>query len=179
MYFSINLATRTYLDRRLVNRIGVCLAALLLMLLAWNINRAAWSYGELRRLRADIAADEGRLNSRPQGVSEKEYTGLLGTIGFYNEIIGRKAFNWLGLLEQMEQVTPDGIALSALSPDRKSGAVKIEGRARNYAQLRVYLDKLEDSKVFTSIMLLSHTNIIVGERTKAVQFSISCKAAPQ
>jgi len=179
MYFSINLATRTYLDRRLVNRIGACLVIALLLLLAWNINRAAWSFGELRRLRADIKADESSLSSRPHGVSEKEYTGLLGTIGFYNEIIGRKSFNWLGLLDQLEQVTPEGIALSALTPDRKSGEVKIEGRAKNFAQLRVYLDKLEDSRVFTSILLLSHSTIAVGERTKAVQFSISCKAAPQ
>jgi hypothetical protein len=181
MYFSINLATRTYLDRRLVNRIGAGLCALLLILLAWNVNRAAWSFGELRRLRADNSSYESRLNSRPQGVSEKEYNLLLGRIAFYNEIIGRKSFNWLGLLEQLELATPEGIALSALAPEMKNGAttLKIEGRAKGFAQVRSYLDRLEDSKVFSSILLLSHTNIAVGERTKAVQFTISCKVAPQ
>jgi len=179
MYFSINLATRTYLDRRLVNRIGAVIALVLLVFLAWNINRAAWSFGELRRLRGEIATFEGRLSSRPDGVSEKEYTGLLGTIGFYNEIIGRKSFDWLGLLEQLELSTPEGIALSALTPDRKSGVVKIDGRAKTFVQVRMYLDKLEDSKAYSSIFLLSHTNVTVGERTKAVQFSISCKVAPQ
>jgi type IV pilus assembly protein PilN len=179
MYFSINLATRTYLDRRLVNRIGAAICAALLLILAWNINHAASNLGELRRLRADIASYESRLSSRPNGVSEKEYTRLLGSISFYNEIIGRKSFNWMGLLEQLELVTPEGIALSAVAPDMKTWDLKIDGRAKNFAQIRSYLDKLEDSKVFTSVLLLSHANVLVGNQTKAVQFSISCKAAPQ
>jgi type IV pilus assembly protein PilN len=194
MYFSINLATRTYLDRRLVNRIGAGICVMLLVMLAWNINSAAWSFGELRRLRADNAAFESRLSSRPNGVSESQYNQLLGNIAFYNEIIGRKSYNWLGLLEQLELATPEGIALSSLSPDMKSGNlqtkdmkpgdiktgdIKIEGRARTFAQVRAYLDKLEDSKFFTSILLQSHSNVTVGERSKAVQFSISCKAALQ
>jgi type IV pilus assembly protein PilN len=179
MYFSINLATRTYFDRRLVNRVGALILVLLLVLLVWNVNRTAWGTGELRRLRTDIASNESRLNSRPNGISEKDYTGLLARIGFYNEIIGRKSFNWMGLLEQLELTTPEGIALSALTPDKKSGDIKIEGRAKNFAQLKLYLDKLEDSRVFTSILLLSHAEVAVGERAKAVQFSISCKAALQ
>lgn len=179
MHFTINLATRTYLDRRLVNRIGAGLCVALLLMLAWNINQTAWNIGELRRLRADIRMYENRLSSRPKGVSEKEYAGLLGNIGFYNEIIARKSFNWLGLLEQLELATPEGIALSALVPDKKSGEIKIEGRAKNFAQIKVYLDKLEDSRVFTSILLLSHAGVVVGERTKGVEFSISCKAALQ
>ncbi|MDA8430699.1 MAG: PilN domain-containing protein [Geobacteraceae bacterium] len=179
MYFTINLATRTYLDRRLVNRLGAGICVVLLLMLAWNVNRAAWNLGELRRLRTDISSYENRLRSRPNGVSEKEYANLLGNISFYNEIIGRKTYNWMGLLEHLENTLPDGIALSLISPDMKSGEIKIEGRAKNFAQIRSYLDKLEDSKAFTSILLLSNSTIAVGERTKGVQFSISCKAAPQ
>lgn len=179
MYFTINLATRTYLDRRLVNRIGAGIFATLIIMLAWNINRVAWDVGELRRLRADIATYENRLSSRPNGVSEKDYTSLLANISFYNEIISRKTFNWMGLLEQLELATPEGIGLSALTPDRKTGELKIEGRAKNFAHIKLFLDKLEDSKVFTSILLLSHSDVAAGERSKGVQFSISCKAALQ
>lgn len=179
MYFSINLATRTYLDRRLVNRTATGVFAVLIIALVWNIYRAAWNFGELRRLRADITSFESRLSSRPSGVSEKQYTSLLGDISFYNEIIGRKAYNWIGLLEQMELVTPEGIAISSFVPDRKTGELKIEGRAKNFALIKLYLDKLEDSKFFTSILLLSHSEIAAGERSRGIQFSISCKAAMQ
>jgi type IV pilus assembly protein PilN len=177
MRFTINIATRTHIDRKLVNRAGYAVLALLLVLLVWNVSRTFWSIGELRRLQADNAANEKRLNSRPNGVSEKGFTSLLADIKFYNEIIGRKSYNWLGLLEQLEGVTPEGIALSTLLPDRKKGELKLEGHARSFAQVRSYLEKLEDSKVFTSILLLSHSDVTANEKAKGVNFSISCKAA--
>ena len=177
MRFTINIATRTYIDRKLVNRAGYAVLVLFFFLLVWNVSRTFWSLGELRRLQADNAMYEKQLNSRPQGVSETKYTRLLSDIKFYNEIIARKSFSWLGLLEQVEDVTPDGIALSALTPDRKSGELKIEGHARSFAQVRSYIEKLEDSKIFISVMLLSHGELAVGEKTKGVQFTISCKAA--
>lgn len=179
MRFSINIATRTYLDRKLVNRAGYAVLALLCALLVWNTTRISWGIGELRRLQADNASYENRLNSRPSGVSEKDFTRLLADIRFYNEIIGRKSFNWLALLEQLEGATPDGIALTVLGPDRKTGELKIEGHARSFAQVRSYIEKLEDSKAYTSILLLSHAAVAVGEKAKGVNFSISCKAAVQ
>jgi Tfp pilus assembly protein PilN len=179
MRFTINISTRTHIDRKMVNRAGYAVLALLLVLLTWNIIRTSWSLGELRRLQADNISYEQRLNSRPSGVSEKDFTRLLADIKFYNEMIGRKSYNWLGLLEQLELATPDGIALTALAPDRKSGDMKIEGHARNFAQIRSYIDKLEDSKAYTSILLLSHSNVAVGEKEKGVHFAISCKAALQ
>jgi type IV pilus assembly protein PilN len=179
MRFTINLATRMHIDSRLVNRGGFALLAALFVLLVWNVSRASWNLGELRRLRSDIASYENRLNSRPSGVSEKDFTRLLSDIKFYNEIIARKSFNWLGLLEQVEGVTPEGIALSLLAPDKKSGAVKIEGHARSFALVRSYVEKLEDSKLFTSILLLSHSDVAAGEKSRGIQFSISCRAALQ
>ena len=179
MRFTINIATRTHIDRKIVNRTGYAVLALLLVLLAWNISRTFWSLGELRRLQADVASFEQRLNSRPSGVSEKDFTRLLADIRFYNEIISRKSYNWLGLLEQLEAATPEGIALTAVGPDRKSGELKIEGHARSFAQVRSYIEKLEDSKAYTSILLLSHSNVTVSEKDKGVHFAISCKAALQ
>ena len=179
MRFTINIATRTYIDRKMVNRAGYALLALLFVLLAWNVSRTFWSLGELRRLQADNTSYEQRLNSRPSGVSEKDFTRLLADIRFYNEMIARKSYNWLGLLEQLEGATPEGIALTSLAPDRKSGDMKIEGHARSFTLIRTYLDKLEDSKVFTAILLLSHSNVTVGEKDKGVHFAISCKAAAQ
>jgi type IV pilus assembly protein PilN len=179
MRFTINIATRTHIDRKLVDRAGYAVLALLFVLLAWNISRAFWSIGELRRLQADNSSYEQRLNSRPSGVSEKDFTRLLADIKFYNDVIGRKSYNWLGMLEQLEVATPEGIALTAVDPDRKTGEMKIEGHARSFAQVRSYLDKLEDSRAYTSVMLLSHANVTVGEKDKGVRFSISCKAAVQ
>ena len=177
MRFTINIATRTHIDRKQINRAGYAALALLLVLLVWNINRTFSDFGELRRLQAENASFEQRLNSRPRGVSEKDFTGMLADIKLYNEIIGRKSYDWLGMLEQLEMATPDGISLTALVTDRTKGELKIEGHTMNFAKIRSYIEKLEDSKAYTSILLLSHSAVAVGEKAKGVHFTISCKAA--
>jgi len=175
MRFTLNLATKTYIDQRLVNRVVVVSLVLLLALLVWNVSRFARNMGELDRLAAENAAFEGRLNSRPTGVSEKEYNLLLASIRFYNGVIERKAFSWLALLEQLENSTPEGIALSSFAPEKNSGEFKIEGRAKSFANVKSYLEKMEDSHDFKDILLLSHSDVAFGEKSRGVQFTISCR----
>lgn len=175
MRFTINLATQTYLDKRLLNQVCFAVLVLLVVLLAWNITRASWNQGDKRRLDAEIAALEGRLNTRPGGVSEKDFSRQQAQIRFYNEIIGRKSMDWLQLLELIENVTPEGIALAAIAPDSKKGELKLEGRAKSFATVRRYLENLEESSNFKDILLLSHKDLITGETGRGVQFTISCK----
>jgi len=176
MRFAINLATRPYLDQRRV-RYG-CIAALVLLLalLAWNVSRISRNLGELRRLGSETATLEARLNNRPTGVSEKEYARLLASIRFYNDVIERKCYSWLGLLDQVENATPDGVALVSLAPGKGGAELKLEGRAKGFSGVRGYLERLEDSRAFADIMLLSHRELAVSEGSKGVQFTISCRA---
>lgn len=180
MRFTINLATRTYLDHRLINRVIIVTVLLLTTLSAWKVVSFCWNLGELERLKGDIASLEGRLAGRQAGVSEKDYNRQVSTIRFFNGIIEQKSKNWLTLLEQLENATPEGIALVSLAPDTKTDTIKIEGRARNFGHVRSYLDRLEDSKTFTNILLLSHGDIAVGEKkSSGVQFVISCRLVKQ
>jgi len=175
MRFTINLATRTYLDYRVVNRACIAAIVALLALLAWNVTRVSWNMGELRRLKTESAGFEARLGSHPSGVSEKEYKRMLASIRFYNDVIERKSFNWLGLLEQVEKATPERVALVSLVPEKKGAELKIEGRAKGFADVRRYLEMLDASREFTNILLLSHHDLAVGEKGRGVQFSISCR----
>jgi type IV pilus assembly protein PilN len=175
MRFTINLATRKHLNHDLVNR---CLAAVLLLLLlvtGWKLKQFVGNRGELERLNSGIAALQARLNSRPSSVSEQEFDRRRKNIRFFNDIIERKACGWLELLDRLESVTPRQIALTSLAPDPKSGTLKIEGVARNFGQVRSYLERLEDSKVFGDILLLSHAEQAVGEKGRALRFGISCR----
>lgn len=179
MHFTINLATRTYLDHQLVNRIGIAFLVVLVALLAWNVSSASWGAGELRRLKSDIAAYETRLNSRPSGVSEKDYSRMQASIRFHNSVIERKSYNWLGLLDRLEILTPEGVTLAALEPETNNGELRIDGRTATFAQVRSYLERLEDSKIFANVQLVSHQALILGERTHGVQFSLVCRAVKQ
>lgn len=175
MRFSINLATRTYLNKRLLNQISFGVIAVLVVLLGWNITRLTWNFGEQRRLDSEVKALEGSLNIRPGGVSEKDFTRQQARIRFFNEIIDRKGTAWLNLLELVENATPDGISLSALTPGKKSGELKLEGRARSFAAVRQYVEKLEGARFFSDVLLLSHQEMVIGEKGRGVQFAISCK----
>lgn len=177
MQFAINLATRTYLNHRLIKQACIAVVVLLAFMLLWNMSRAVSNMGEMQRLKSDIATYEGRLNSRPKDVPETEYTRLLAAISYYNGVIERKTFNWLGLLEQLENATPEGIALISLAPDMKSGEMKIEGRARSFANVRAYLERLDESGVFTKVLLLSQHDLVVSDSGRGVQFTISCRTA--
>lgn len=174
MRFTINLATRTYLDNRLINRIAFGVIALLAALTVWNVIDISSNMGEQSRLKSEIAAIESKYSAKPGGITEAEFSRQKGRIRFYNGIIDRKNANWLRKLELFENSTPEGIALSSLAPG-KMDEWRLDGRARSFKNLQQYVEKLEASKDFSKVLLLSHQTIAVGEKTRGVQFTISCK----
>lgn len=175
MKFNINLATRTYLDHRRINSALLAAMLVLLLLLLWNIMTVWQKQSAASRLESEIAAHEATLNSRPAGITDNEFKRLLNSIVFFNAVIERKTFNWLNILDQLELVTPEGIALSSLTPDSATGELKIEGRSRNFAQVTSYLEKLEESGKFRETLLLSHRELVLGGGVKGIEFSISCR----
>lgn len=175
MRFTINLTTRTYLDHTLLNKYIYSTIVVLLVVTAWNVNRVSSYLGEQSRLNSEITAIQARLGIKPGGLSESEVTGQKAHIRFYNGVIERKSIDWLSMLELIENSTPVGVSLSALSPAKIRDEWKLEGRAKTFKTVQQYLEKLEASKSFTNVMLLSHQNISAGEKVRGVQFTISCK----
>lgn len=175
MRFTINLATRTYLNHRLLNGLAFCAITVLIIILGWNVSRVASNIGEQSRLNSGITAIQAKLGIKPGGVSETDFNRQKIRIRFYNGIIERKSRNWLNMLELFESATPAGISLSSLSPDNKQEQWKLEGHARSFTTVQQYLESLEASKNFTNVLLLSHQNMTAGDKARGVQFSISCK----
>lgn len=179
MRFTINLATKTYINHRLVNRVFAITSAILVLMLVWSAKNIFSGMGEINRLKADISKYESQLSARPDGVSEQDYARMQGNIRFYNNIINRKTSDWIGLLDQLEKVTPEGIALISFVPDSKSREIKIEGETRTFAKVRSYIEKLEDSKAFRNIQLESHQEAVAADKGRIVKFTISFQAVTQ
>lgn len=175
MRYSINLATRTYLDHRLLNRVASIIIVILVLIVGWNVSRVASNIGEQNRMTSDIAAVESRFAAKPGNLSEADASRQKNRIRFYNEIIERKSNNWLNMLELFENVTPEGISLSSLVPDKNHEEWKLAGSARSFKAVQLYIEKLESDKNFANILLLSHQNKTVGQNDRGVQFTISCK----
>jgi len=179
MRFTIDLATSRILDHRRVNRICAGFMAILLGFLCCNLFLVSWNLGESRRLTSEINILEKRLKRRPAGAVDKDSARTRASIRFFNEIIARKTFSWLDFLKHVETTTSEGIALSVLAPDRKSGTVKIEGLGRDFGKVLAYLESLEDSRYFHDIQLVSHQDVVLWEQVKGVRFSIMCRVKLQ
>lgn len=172
MRFDINLATRYYINERRIN-LGVAAAAILLgLLLASNIIAFTTASSEIGRLAADLT---GKTPGELKNVSPQEYQALLSKISAANAIIARKSYNWLGLLDQLEGVVPDGVSISSLTPDPKGGALDISGVALNFKGLRTFVEQMEESRFFTEVYLVSQSESKTSETQKGITFSITCK----
>ncbi len=179
MRFTINLATRTILDQRRIDRACLVAVVVLAFLLAANILLFSWNFGKLRRLDAETSEMKKQLTRPLPKIPEKEQNLIVADITFYNEIIKRKTYGWLGFLEKLEAATPNGISLTLLSPNKEKGSLSLEGWARNFKAIEEYLTLLEDSENFYDVLLLSHEKEELWEQAKGVRFSLSCRVREQ
>ncbi|MDD2540670.1 MAG: PilN domain-containing protein [Desulfuromonadaceae bacterium] len=175
MRFTINLATRTSLDHRLLNRLAFCAIAILVVVSGWNISRLMSLMSEQKRITTEIAAIQSSIGARPNGISETDLSQQKAQIRFYNEIIQRKSIDWLRTLELFENSTPEGVSVSLLAPDKKTDEWKLQGRARSFEIVRKYLEKLDTSENFSNVLLLSHQTVTIDKNMHGIQFTLSCR----
>jgi type IV pilus assembly protein PilN len=175
MVFKINLATRIYLNTRLLTLSIGAAVVVLLSLLAANCVTFAKNAAEMKTLSGQIAALDAKFANASQGVSEHQYRDLLARVNFANAVIEKKAYNWQMLLDKLELVVPDGVAVSSLMPDPKTGELKLSGVARTFGNLRTFMERLEESAFFTGVYLVSEGETKLGDKSSALNFAITCK----
>lgn len=175
MRLTINLSTKTYLNRSYLNMGFAALLILLLMFLVLNLKGISTTTGETDRIRTELLALEKKSGSKGRKVPEAEYQNLVKQITFANEIIKRKTFSWLALLDKLETVVPDSVTLTNITPDIKKRELKLSGTTLTFPGLRRLLEQMEVSGHFTDIYLISQADARVGETQKGITFSINCK----
>ena len=178
MKFTINLATRIHVNTRQIKLFTLLAIVLLTVLLLVNIINIGVRSSEAERLNKDTAKLEARRQENVKPVSETNYKNLLARITFANQIIEKKTYNWLTLLDRLEIVVPEGLAISSIEPDQKSQGVRLSGVARSFANLRVLMENLETSEFFSEVYLLSQSETKLND-SPGVSFNLSCKVAMQ
>lgn len=174
MKLTLNLATRRYLNMRLLN--ASLLGAFLLLggLLLFNVRQVAYNQAELGRLKNLVATGGSSRPGQPT-VTPEQMKALEAKIGSANAVIARKSVNWLSLLDRLEEVVPDGVALTQLEPSQREQLLKVNGVARTFSNLRALLENMERSKNFSEVYLLAQSETKVGLTQKGISFSITCK----
>jgi type IV pilus assembly protein PilN len=172
MRLKINLATRIYIDNQRLN-LGIFLVvAVSVLSLAFSVNAIVTNVWEIEKIAGEINALEGKTRGN---VGEKEYQGLLAKIGAANSIIDGKTYNWLALLDKLESVVPDGVALTAIQPEPKAEGLKLNGVAGNFQALRRFVENLEGDHSFSEVYLLGQNETKVGTSQSGITFTITCR----
>lgn len=175
MDFTINLATRTYVNTRKVKLVVAVIIVLLLLTLVGIIRELAYNHGEIKRLKSEITGFDEKISGNSKGVPAKEYEMLLAKIRIANTVINKKTVNWLHFLDQLEGATPEGVALLTVEPDSQKYTLRLTGAAKNFSVLRRYFETLEASSYFSNVFLENQAEIKVGENQKGASFTITCQ----
>jgi hypothetical protein len=135
------------------------------------------------RLRA-LEAEARRLEAAHTGEVPAETRGALaalpGQMAVYNEILAAAAFPWTRLLIELEASLPPNVGLTAIQPDPATGTVMLQGQARAFADLTVFITLLEEREPFEEVQLLRHAEQARGgaEGARLQDFTLRLHYAP-
>lgn len=181
MKYSINLASRSYVNKRaLYLAYGVCGAVLILGLL--------FSSGYFLKLNRQISTTESRLGeleekllaSQGENVasySAARYEAVLAEINAANKIIDRDTFRWTELLDQLEKVVPGNVSVEKIEPDHKKKSIKLDGLAKGLKDMKRFLDNLIKSGDYDDVLLMTQATVESDSGKPMVRFSIELLGA--
>lgn len=175
MDLKINLSTRYFVDTRKLNAALAAAIALLVLVMFFCVKGLASNAGTTKQLEGELAKLQARFATSAKGVSEQEYQGLLKKISVANGVLKKRGLNWLLLLDRLESVVPDGVALSSIEPNLKEGTLTLSGSAKEFRNLRAFVENLEGDPRFADVFLQSQTEIKQGETQRGVGFTVTCK----
>lgn len=174
MNFSINLATRVYVDFRKVNSCFLAAGLFLLLWLSFSIYRAVDNAAQLEKL-VQYSERLSRGASKNK-VTDSQYSAFLAHVKSVNSILYKRSYDWLALLSNLERLVPEGVSLRALEPSDKGATLKLSASARNFSGVRRFIENLESSKVFTEVYLTDQSAVKEGTQ-KGLNFTVVCKVS--
>lgn len=175
MDLKINLSTRYFIDTRKLNAALAASVALLVLMMFFCVKGLASNAGHAKQIEGELSKLQARFAASSKGVSEQEYQGVLKKISLSNEILKKRVLNWLLLLDRLETVVPEGVALSSIEPKLKEGTLTLSGSAKEFRNLRAFVENLEAEPRFKDVFLQSQSEIKEGENQKGVGFTVTCK----
>ncbi|NCO53172.1 MAG: PilN domain-containing protein [Deltaproteobacteria bacterium] len=180
MKLNVNLASRRYVNHRLVTYGFLSAAAVLALLALWCGQTLLAHRQQLivyQQQTQDVSAQLNRLRGEPRKpLSVAERVALEETFTQAGHLLKRDAFRWTALLDQMEELVPTGVSLAGFRPDYAKNRLAMTGRARGLKEMRVFLDRLLKDQGFERVFLQSHSRIMVkdyaDQERQAIAFAL-------
>lgn len=182
MQVMLNLATRRYYTKARFRLVLLLLFVSLVLLAISGTIRLSQIHGDVAKLTDENAGLDKLLAGRPSGVSEKELTHRNHQVEALNRILARRYVSRNELLDMLEEVTPNGVTYTLISPDQKEKAIKLEGRVRSLKTLSTLMERLDSVKGYRNPKLMSTgdaTQQTMPDQPQGIRFVITLgRAAP-
>jgi type IV pilus assembly protein PilN len=162
--FHLNLSTRPFPAHRLTNALLSAVLVILAVVTTWQAYGFI-SYSSLaneirdreRSARVESEALSRRLTELERDLNTPEAAAKLSEIGYLNDLIARKTFSWTQVFAHLEDIAPDTVHLTSLTPEIGPDGVlmRITVRGRNIDSISEFISALEASKAFESVVVSS------------------------
>lgn len=181
MKLTLNLASRSYLNRRALRFSYLATTVALALLLAFNIYDYLSAYGQIGLLNERLATleQQRQVEKGPtlRKMTPQEQEQLVADVEFANEILKKDGFRWTLLLDQLENVVPDRVSIRGIRPNYHDGSFSLNGNAYSVGDLRKFLDNLIGSSDFNDVYLLQQSKQENRTGGSLIAFSIVVKGA--
>ena len=125
---------------------------------------------------------EKRVEGLKKNIPASEIKTLATQASFANAAISTRVFSWTAFLNRLEDIVPDGVGITSVSPDFQSLSISISGSATSMDKAAEFLDRLTKSPYFEDIPPAFHTSETLVDKDigKTLQtFSLKIKYKPE
>lgn len=182
----LNLASKTYVNRRALYLLYAGVTAVVLLILITQLHYLVQMQNQGRLLKERISEIRQQLGISAESAekyTEEQLTQLLEQIEFSNKLIIRDSFQWTGLLGQLEAVLPDNVRIVDIRPVFKDSTLGLTAQAKTVRDMRAFIDRLNESADFSNVLLLSQIEQPADGKAKSeevvVMFNLSVRGALQ
>ena len=178
MKYILNLATRSYVNRRTLYLCYALSGALLVIVLMFNMLQFFSLRSEISQNDASKKMIEAKLLARSgidaAGYDANSYKKLLVNILYANDILAKDSFRWTRLLDQLELVVPKQVRILKIDPDHENRTVKLSCHAKTLKVMKRFIDNLIKAEHYTDVFLDQQATV---SETKVIRFSITLEGA--
>ncbi|HKY01058.1 MAG TPA: PilN domain-containing protein [Burkholderiales bacterium] len=149
---------------------GTVLLALGLLIAGLTAGKFQDLASEQAVLQAQIG-DTQRLLRREVPRVQSDDKQLNDQVARANVVLSALNLPWDAMFRELEAASNENMALLAIQPESAGRRVRLAGEARRYDDLLAYVSRLEQTKGFANVYLLSH-QALEGATTGAVSFAL-------
>jgi type IV pilus assembly protein PilN len=181
MEFSLNLASRSYLDRRTVRRWLMLVGGLAALLLAVNLYYALLNIRQLGQVDAHLVELDAKLMAQRSetavAFTPENLARVNAQIEAANQIIDADQFRWTTLLGRLEELLPEDVAIRSLKPNYRDHSLQLTAVAKNTKAMTTLLDRLLASDDLPKVHLNNQALLIEENGPEIVEFSLVIQEA--